>query len=266
MYNSTPMYSSAPVMTSALERTLYSSAPQMMYNAQAVNRDKEWVPRDVFAAHVTKAVYEVEENDSSYTVKENSFYELFTPKIEYDFQPEAFLRPGFEGEFVGGAEEMREHIEEAFEELMGESFPSSIRLSVLKDQEFSKMTPSPGVLGLSINRGEQGLISEVFVRAGPLGRVMLTIGHEIGHVLSKPLATAQLEEAKAYAFSFAWMKAIKDKDIAGLASALVIENPAKNGVHDKGLEIVAKGMEEKEAFEVWQELVLGKKSLIECCS
>ena len=61
---------------------------------------------------------------------------------------------------------------------------------------------------------------------------MLTIGHELGHVLTKTLDNPQDEEAKAYAFSLAWMNVIREYDIAGLADAIVAERPAENGLHN----------------------------------
>lgn len=182
-------------------------------------------------------------------------YNLFPTKQEYHFAPELFLKPGKEGIFVGKAEEIRPHIENAFEKIFGKTISSNIKISICKPEEFKKIAPTPGVVGLSINRTKHGLLSEIFVPEGSLGRVMLTLGHELGHVLTAPLVDSCNEEAKAYAFSFAWMKIIKEHNIANLGDAIVFENPARNGLHDIAFSRVVKQMEKKSAWEVYREIV-----------
>jgi hypothetical protein len=97
---------------------------------------------------------------------------------------------------------------------------------------------SEGIMGFSRNRGSRGT-SEVFVRHDSLDKLLLTLGHEIGHVLSPTLPDGRDEEAKAFAFSMAWMQAIRRHDIAGLATAVLSTvEPAHNGLHDTGLDFV----------------------------
>src|SRR3989338_4089818 len=98
--------------------------------------------------------------------------------------------------------------------MINEPFPVDIVLSVLDEKQFRAIAPHPGTVGLSINRKPHGLLSEIFVLNGSLGRVLLTIGHELGHALSLPLSSPHDEEAKAYAFSLAWMNVIKEHNIA----------------------------------------------------
>ena len=160
-------------------------------------------------------------------------------KEELHFSPETFIAPGFVGQFVGSAGEIEHYIKEAFELTTGKSLPSNINISVLNEQEFRKIAPSQGTIGLSINRNHCGLVSEIFVLNSDIARVMLTLGHEIGHVFSPTLGNAQDEEAKAYAFSFMWMQKIQEHNIAGLQDAVVLENPAKNGLDDVALQFVA---------------------------
>ncbi len=178
-------------------------------------------PESTFVYHCSQ--------DLSYS---NKSYISFTPQVEYSFEPQHFLKPGKEGKFVGEAEEIESFVREAFKIIFAEEFPDDIKVSVLNDNEFSKLTKSRSVLGLSINRREQGLLSEIFVKADNLARVMLTIGHELGHVLTPTLMNSHDEEAKAYAFSFLWMQTMKKHDIANLREAIVTENPADNGLHD----------------------------------
>jgi len=183
-------------------------------------------------------------------------YSLFQSQQNYDFLPDNFLKPGKLGMFVGKAEEIREFVEEAFELMFHEAFPKDIKVSVLNDQEFHKLAPHPGTIGLSINRRKDGLISEIFVKNDFLARVLLTFGHELGHVLTSTLDTAQDEEAKAYAFSLAWMKIIKAHNIAGLKEIIIMETPADNGLHNVAFFFVEKQARGgKSWWDVYQELV-----------
>lgn len=88
---------------------------------------------------------------------------------------------------------------------------------------------------------------------------MLTIGHELGHVLSPALDNKQDEEAKAYAFSFAWMEIIKEHNIANLANAIVTESPAQNGLHDVGFALVMGLFKQGENYLQIYKKILNKK-------
>ena len=186
----------------------------------------------------------------------NPAYKLFTPIPEYHFSPDNFLKPGKEGIFVGKAGEIREYIEETFEKMFEKPFPSDIKISICNQKEFRKIAPSPGVIGLSLNRRKFGLLSEIFVLNDSLGRVMLTLGHELGHVLTETLDDSHDEEAKAYAFSLAWMKKVKEHNIAGLQEAILLENPAENGLHNIAFHFVQKLLQQgKDAWEVYLSFV-----------
>lgn len=196
--------------------------------------------------------------------KENSFDLMSVQSnslthVETNFQPSEFVKPKAGGIFVAGAEEIQDEIQEAFEKLMGEEFPSDIKISILPVKKFRKLCSNPGVVGISYNRRQLGLISEIFVLEGSLASVMLTIGHEIGHVLTPTLSDPALEEAKAYAFSFAWMDIINEFNIAGLANAFVSTLPAINGVHDKGYNLVKKMLVlGEQAYDTYRRIVLSK--------
>ncbi len=195
----------------------------------------------------------------------NSFltYNLFQPQANYNFIPDNFLKPGNWGMFVGKAEEVREHIEQAFELMFHEEFPKEVKVSVLDEEKFRKLAPHPGTLGLSINRRKQGLMSEIFVRNDFLARVLLTVGHELGHVLTASLDNAQDEEAKAYAFSLAWMKIIKENNIAGLKNTIVTESPADNGLHNVAFFFVEKLMKRgKRVWDIYQDIISRKLSCV----
>lgn len=182
---------------------------------------------------------------------------------EYHFQPDDFLLPGRGGRFVGEAGQVKEFVEEAFSAVFGRIFPSDIKVSVLEEREFRKLAPNPATVGFSLNRSVQGLLSEVFVLQDSLGKVMLTIGHELGHVLSPPLGNPHDEEAKAYAFSLVWMKAIQEKNIAGLGNSFISDLPAENGLHNVAFRwvqgLVRKGMD---FWELYREILAGRMGVV----
>lgn len=177
--------------------------------------------------------------------------------IEYSFTPNNFLKPGWTKRFIGDAEEIQEEIKEAFLKTVGLEFPPNIQITICQPQEFKKIISQPGVRGISFNRKEQGLTSEIFVLNDDLASVMLTIGHEIGHVLSKSLKNKRLEEAKAFAFSKAWMQTIKQHNIANLKNAITFENPANNGIHDVAHQFVNK-QKDKDPLTLYWEIVRGE--------
>ncbi len=205
--------------------------------------------------------YSASENTKSSYSLNHDHYALFTPKPEYHFIPDQFLKPGKEGIFVGQAEEVREFVEEAFEQIFHKKLPNNIKISILSGQEFRKLAPSPNTIGLSLNRSQEGLLSEIFILNDALGRVMLTIGHELGHVLTATLVNTHHEEAKAYAFSLLWMKIIKEHNIANLGDAVIIERPAENGLHNVAFRFVHEMMKEKSIEEIYSELIPEEVSL-----
>ena len=51
------------------------------------------------------------------------------------------------------------------------------------------------------------------------------------------------EEAKAFAFSIAWMRKIKELNIGNLATAIKLSRPAENGLHNVALDFVMNKIE-----------------------
>lgn len=192
----------------------------------------------------------------------NQEYHFFAPQQEYAFSPDSFLKPGKGTKFIGKAEEVREFVEDTFERIFNLPFPSDIKIGILDEKEFRKIAPSPGTLGLSINRSQAGLLSEIFVLNDTLGRIMLTIGHELGHVLTPTLDSPHDEEAKAYAFSLQWLKVLQEFNIAGLGNALITENPAENGLHNVAFKYVDQlAKKGRNVWEVYLEIVKGLHSV-----
>ena len=135
-------------------------------------------------------------------------------------------------------------------------------VTILPEKEFRKFAPA-GVVGLSINRKEINAVSDIFILGGELDQVILTVGHELGHILTKPLKDKRDEEAKAFAFSFAWMKAIKERNIGELSSSLILDQPARNGLHDLAHNFVFNLLQKgKKALEIYLELIRGGLTLV----
>jgi hypothetical protein len=188
-------------------------------------------------------LYTTQTNSEIHNTPLNTGYSVTT-----SYQPAtAFLKPDRAvSPFIGSAEEIKSYIQEAFKAVTGTALPEDIVISILpeehvkqKHEEFGG-TWSNGVQGFSINRKGFGH-SIIICKQNELDKLLLTVGHEIGHVMSGSLPKAVDEEAKAFAFEMAWAKAIQQENIAGLASAISFDfNPANNGLHDVAFNFVRK--------------------------
>lgn len=157
---------------------------------------------------------------------------------EYHFVADDFLT-GIATKAINRREEIMPLVEEAFEKRTGKAFPHDIAIRLCAPVELEQAFGpgfTPDVQGFCRNRHGRG-VSEVFVKRGELAHVMLTLGHEIGHALTPTLQDPRDEEAKAFAFSLAWMETIREHNIAGLRVAIQ-PNPAKNGLHNVAFNFV----------------------------
>ncbi|MBM3199552.1 hypothetical protein FJZ53_01355 [Candidatus Woesearchaeota archaeon] len=199
-------------------------------------------------------------------------YNLMLAKKEYDASKPSttythisvndFLNPDRPiTQFIGKSEEVKHYIEEAFEKTAGEKLPQHIIIRVVTKDELKALHEknngvwSEGIMGFAINK----TIPEIFVRENHLDALMLTLGHELGHVFTKGLANQHSEEAKAFAFEMAWIKTIIEYNIAGLKHSFNMNpNPAKNGLHDVAFsfvkDLLSKG---KKAIQVYWDLARG---------
>ncbi|MEK6857996.1 MAG: hypothetical protein AABX39_05410, partial [Nanoarchaeota archaeon] len=157
-------------------------------------------------------------------------------------------------------------IKDTFRLMTGEELPNNLKIHILNEEEFIKAHSrsggkwSEGIMGFSLNSQGRG-VNEVFAKKDFLDRLMLTIGHEIGHVMSPSLGTQHDEEAKAFAFSLAWMQTIVDNNVAGL-SQNINPMPARNGLHNVAFDFVAETVNNgKKAIEIFKELVVGNISV-----
>jgi len=170
----------------------------------------------------------------------------------HSFTPQIFLdssRP--KSRFVVDKSEIKGIAKETFELMMKEKLPQNISITILPVDEFKVAHSrfgawSNGILGFSVN----GKTKKIFVRENHLDELIIVLGHEIGHVLTETLPNSHDEEAKAFAFSIGWAKAIKNHNIANLGLNIKAEldfQPARNGLHDIAFGFVdlmlRKGME-----------------------
>jgi len=164
-------------------------------------------------------------------------------------------------------DELMPHIKEAFEKTTGKEFPSNaVKIAILSEEAFKEVHEahngiwSQGVQGFAVNTNGKGT-QKIFAKRNNAAELMLTIGHEIGHVLTGTLQDIRDEEAKAFAFSMAWMHAIRQNNIAGIAQC-INPNPAKNGVHDTAFEFVIEQAERgKSAMQIYEELAKGELTI-----
>jgi hypothetical protein len=194
-------------------------------------------------------------NSITYNPKSYSSYTSLSNN-DSKFNPDHFLAPDRPAtQFIGSSAEIQPLIEEAFKKTTGMFFPNDISVKVCSKEEFMKMGVwQEGLNGFCMNR--KGFsFSQVFVLEGSLDRVMLTMGHEIGHCLSIPLSNKVDEEAKAFSFSMAFAKAIRDNDIGNLRMN-VAQDPAKNGLHDIAFDFVLKLIRTgKDTLDIYKDLV-----------
>ena len=166
-------------------------------------------------------------------------------------------------QFINDSEEVKDIVLETFEKLTGQKFPDNIEVRVCSEEEMKKAHNAnggkwnPGIMGFAINRYPYP--STIFAKKNHLDALMLTIGHEIGHVLSPRLQDDVDEEAKAFAFELAWVKAVVENDIGGLAGNFNIDFvPAENGLHDRAFAFVQSVVQKgREALKVFWELSKG---------
>ena len=158
--------------------------------------------------------------------------------------------------FIGQAAEAEQHIKEAFRKTTGHELPQDINITIAPREELVRKNMAflnDSVAGLSIHSTR-----EIFAIAGNMDEVMLTIGHELGHVIKKPARTAEEEEAKAFAFEAAWAKTIFEEDIAGLKGSInaAALQPAQNGLHDTAFNFVKNNSES--ALELFNKISNGE--------
>ncbi len=203
-----------------------------------------------------KASYSSKSKDNS----DNSLYKMIKTR-EY-FSPNIFLdedRPLTQ--FINDAAQINGYIIETFKITTGKDLPKNILINICSESDMMRLHNyyggiwSPNIEGFAIHHPKH---PKVFIKQGSLDKVMVTVGHELGHVLSEQLHNSKDEEAKAFAFSIAWIRSIKEHNIANLENSIKINAPAKNGLHNIALNFVQKLLKSgKNALELFHELANG---------
>lgn len=189
-----------------------------------------------------------------------------TAREYHNHTPTLFLSPfRSPSRFIEKAKEIEHYVQEMVEKTTQKSFPKNLHIQVLDNQKFVELHAhygakrSNGVVGFSVNRNHEGGISTIVVRKGHLDEMLLTVAHEIGHVIAHALKNPVSEEAKAFAFELACSKTIAEYNIAGLGNSIdhgALLAPAKNGLHDRAFAWLREQMMEgKKALEIFLTLI-----------
>jgi len=164
----------------------------------------------------------------------------------YYFTPKIFLKPIRPlTQFINTTEQVQNLIEETFSLMFNKKLPQNISITVCNKSELKQIHAkfgawSEGIQGFAVNGNK---LKQIFVKNNHLDELMLTIGHEIGHVYTSCLSNNHDEEAKAFSFAIEWTKTIKKNNIGNLSNNIK-ENlefkPARNGLHDLAFFFVKK--------------------------
>jgi len=232
--------------------TIDNRIGQVNYTINLDNRKVEFI-----SPYIGRQTLKYLDKKSGYMLPAPSEYRIANPEYQ-SMITTGLLKPKRPlTQFVDNAEEIKGITKQTFEELTGQPFPDDIIVRVCSEEELKKAHTAnggkwnPGIMGFALNRSPQP--STIFVRQNHLDALMLTVGHEIGHVLTPSLGNPVDEEAKAFAFELAWAKTIIENDIGGLKANFNVDfMPAQNGLHDKAFafvqNIVKKGMDSLRLF------------------
>ncbi len=130
------------------------------------------------------------------------------------------------------------HIEEIFLAVTGEDIPGDIEVNILDEMRFDRyserlnLSPNKNIKGFAMHSMDICTPRKVFLREGTLAEVLTVAGHEIGHVIAERKSNVHDEEAKAIAFEYAWVKTIREFDMASIGHIVRNFPLARNGVHD----------------------------------
>jgi len=182
------------------------------------------------------------------------------------FNPNMFLnrnRPA--APFIGSSEDIQHYVKDAFENTTGNKLPEDIIVRVVSQHDLRELHEefggqwNPGIQGFAINKKGFGQ-SMIICKESDLDRLLVVIGHEIGHVFKFPLANKLNEEAKAFAFEIAWLKAMYKHNIAGMKNSINPNpEPARNGLHDVALRFVRNEIKAgKECMNIIDDLMQNK--------
>jgi hypothetical protein len=172
--------------------------------------------------------------------------------------------------FLGASSDVILQINQILKLLTGSGLPYNIRIEFCNAEKmseaykkWSKQVWTPIVRGFCVP-GHNKLI---YVLHDSLLNMMLTLGHEIGHILTAPRQNRITEEAKAYSFEIMWLSRMKDNNILELGHIIDLSRlgtPAANGIHDVAFRWVNSFlMDGKTAFEIYKDITDGEIVIVE---
>ena len=211
---------------------------------------------------VPKPVYEVKPR-ANYITKVPETYNTNpqTPQPTTQHIVTPFLQSHLRSSiFINTPAQVQDLVAEIFEGILNRPMHNVI-IQISTVAELQKIHPNytTNILGFALN-GNGTQPHRIFIKADYLDSIMLTIGHEIGHILTPTLERTLNEEAKAFAFECAWFAYIKQYNVGNLAQHLALHLPAANGVHDVALKFVLNQIRNgKDAIEVFEQIA--KKEL-----
>jgi hypothetical protein len=216
---------------------------------EVINLDR---PLQVIPQFIPKS-YTQSGYSTEYSIPQHKDYFVAEPFLK-DSRP--FVR------FIGSAEDVKHYVSDIFEKMTGKELPDNIIINVVDEEALKEHHTNlggvwnPAVQGFSMNNRGFGN-NLVIVKKNDLDKLLITIGHEIGHLMSMPLKSKVEEEAKAFAFEMEWIKTIHEHNSAGLKKSINLDpRPAKNGLHNIAFNFVLDHMKAgKQAAEVFAALV-----------
>src|SRR3989344_3013382 len=262
-YVSSTTYSN-PLENIVASSSVYNPKPEMNHlsaNTSTYNVNNSHSNVGIYSGHLNA---NNGKNSNSVLYKLTNYSIEHVSKEPQIFRPVTFVNPDApKTKFIKASEEIMELVEEVFEKTTVHKLPN-FNIMVCEQDEFVKDHNkrggkwSSGVVGFAVHSENR-----IFVVENNLVELLLTIGHEIGHLMSEPLSNIIDEEAKAFAFSRAFAETIHREDIGGLGKHIRLTNPASNGIHDVADNFVIKLMEiGRSALEVFNLLISRSVSIV----
>lgn len=148
-------------------------------------------------------------------------------------------------QFTGMIDELISDVQQLVKSIISSPLPYDLSITLCRGEEFKKHYEAraeknrwhQGIRGFSLH----GAPKEIFVLRDTLEQTLLTLGHEIGHILTPPAVNALTEEAKAYAFEILFLEAMQRRNTKGIKDRIdlsALGTPAANGVHNVALQWV----------------------------
>lgn len=237
--------------TASIDSIVHSATPLQHYHAQSSKPVQETKEVGEYTSSLASSFGYSQNVETYFTKKQqkeyhalDGFLKLYRPKTQ----------------FIDDATEIESFVKETFEKTTGQELPENIVIRILDKDDMKNVHEQHGAVwsdsiqGFSINSAP---IKLVFVKKTDLDKVMIVVGHEIGHVFSASLPNAHDEEAKAFAFEFAWIETIMKHNIGNLKNNFTLDlKPANNGLHNVASAFVKTLLQKgKEAIEVYEEIV-----------